>query len=120
MPVRKAFNPFYLLLVVVGVAFCITASAFGLMALREVRGPQTFAAAEEGAADAHPLLALMQTHGMTILLVELGLLAAFTFAAIGTDQYWTNRGSGTSSSTKESQPEHERAVEENARDKQSA
>ena len=31
-PVKKRVNPFYILLVIVGIAFCITATAYGVMA----------------------------------------------------------------------------------------
>jgi hypothetical protein len=33
----------------------------------------------------------MEQYGFTALMVELGLLAAATIAAIGTDDYWTRR-----------------------------
>jgi len=47
------------------------------------------------AADApegeHPLMVWMSQHGSTALLGELGILAACTFGAIGTDDYWQRR-----------------------------
>lgn len=90
MPQPKPFNPFYFLLAVVGVAFCVSASAFGLMTLRQSRAPQAVLL-EEGPNEVHPLMKLMDQHGMKILLGELGVLAVFSFAAMATDQVHTNR-----------------------------
>ena len=33
----------------------------------------------------------LDTNGFRLLLIELGVLAVFTFAAIATDEYWTKR-----------------------------
>jgi hypothetical protein len=82
----KSRNPFYPLLVVMGIAFAITASAYCVMAFREVRAP----AAMEQAAP-HPLIAWMHDNGTTALLTELGLLAIFVVGAITTDSYWQRR-----------------------------
>ncbi len=75
----KATNPFYAALLVVGVAFAITACAYGVMT---VRGLDPRMADEQG------LVGLMRQHGLAILVVELVLLAVLTAAAIGTDEYW--------------------------------
>lgn len=90
MPQKKPFNPFYFLLAIVGVAFCVTASAFGLMTLRQSRSPQEVLL-EEAQNQVHPLMKLMDEHGMKLLAGELGLLAVFTFGAIGTDQVRLNK-----------------------------
>jgi hypothetical protein len=90
VPQPKPFNPFYFLLAVVGVAFCVSASAFGLMTLRQSRAPQVVLL-EEQQNQVHPLMKLMDEHGMTILMCELGVLAAFSFAAMATDQIHTNK-----------------------------
>lgn len=82
---RAAANPFYVLLVAVGVLFVITACAYGLMTLRGIEP------AESVPGEPHQLMELMDRHGFTLLMVELGVLALATFAAIGTDHWWTAR-----------------------------
>ena len=84
---RKTFNPFYSLLVVLGVAFVVTACAYGLVLLRSTRPMD---ALRSGHAQ-NPLLQLMQRHGQTILFVELGVLLVATVGCIATDDYWERR-----------------------------
>lgn len=85
----KFTNPFYGLLLVAGLAFAMTAVCYGVMAFRAARP----VAAADGAKanEQHPLLVWMSKHGEKTLLVELAFLAAFTFAAIGTDDFWQRR-----------------------------
>lgn len=80
---KPAINPFYVLLVILGVIFVITASAYGVMALWGIKGVDPL----EGGG----LLKFMHEHGESMMLVELALLAVATFGAMGTDQYWQNR-----------------------------
>ena len=90
---KKSANPFYVLLVLAGMLFAITATAYGVMAFREAR-PAEKAGATDASTDAtreHPLMAWMNRHGEKALLMELTLLALCTFAAIGTDEYWQRR-----------------------------
>lgn len=82
MPAAKATNPFYALLLVVGVVFAISACAYGVMTVRGL-DPQR---ADEGG-----LVGLMDQHGLTIMVVELVLLGLLTVLAIGTDEYWSRR-----------------------------
>lgn len=84
---RKTFNPFYSLLVVLGVAFVVTACAYGLVLLRSTRP----ADAMRSGHSQNPLLQLMQRHGQTILFVELGVLLVATVGCITTDNYWERR-----------------------------
>jgi uncharacterized membrane protein len=79
----RPINPFYPLLVVVSVIFVVTACAYGMMALRAI-SPAT-------ADDRHPLLEFLDRRGMWLLLVEVAVLAAVSFLAMGTDRYWTAR-----------------------------
>ena len=82
---QKAFNPFYPLLIAAGLAFAITATAYGVMILRKIEpvvGP--------GETE-HRLIQFMDEHGFTVLMVELGVLAFATFAAISTDSWWIAR-----------------------------
>jgi len=85
-PSRKSTNPFYALLVVIGLAFVVTAAAYGVMATREAR-----AAATGQSVAGHPLMHWMHEHGNTALLAELALLGVCTFGAIGTDEFWQRR-----------------------------
>jgi hypothetical protein len=84
---KKAFNPFYPLLVAAGLAFSITACAYGVMTVKMLHP----AGAEEVRQADVGLLPFLDRHGMTLLLSELGALAVLTFAAIGTDDFWTRR-----------------------------
>jgi hypothetical protein len=58
------------------------------MAFREA---QPAAARQADAAGKHPLMDWMSRHGEMALMSELGFLALFTFAAIGTDDFWQKR-----------------------------
>ncbi|MBX3414417.1 MAG: hypothetical protein KF708_17145 [Pirellulales bacterium] len=83
-------NPFYIVLIVAGIAFAVTACAYGVM---------TFLAMQSNYADTKTgLLAFLEEHGGTLLAVELGLLAIATFAAIGTDSYWERRAAARDAS----------------------
>jgi hypothetical protein len=84
----KSKNPFYALLVVVGILFAVTATAYCVMAFREAR-PMVADAKEP--APPHPLVAWMNENGERALVIELGLLAVFVVGAITTDNYWQGR-----------------------------
>jgi hypothetical protein len=80
-------NPFYAVLVVAGVIFFVTACAYGVMAFRAV-SPRTQVAETAG----HPLLRFLDDYGGRLLAAEVVVLALASFAAMGTDDYWTRRG----------------------------
>ncbi|HEX2473377.1 MAG TPA: hypothetical protein VHK01_01450 [Lacipirellulaceae bacterium] len=89
---NKFANPFYALLLAAGIAFALTATAYGVMAFREARpAPLDAAVIHADATVEHPLMAWMSDHGEAALLTELGFLAVFVFGAIGTDDYWQRR-----------------------------
>jgi hypothetical protein len=93
---KKFANPFYSLLLVAGIAFALTATAYGVMAFREAR-PAAADAVQATTSVEHPLMNWMSQHGEAALTIELVALAIFTFGAIGTDDYWQRRartGSG--------------------------
>jgi hypothetical protein len=83
MPAPKRRNPFYILLVPVGVAFVVTAAAYYVMAFQSVN-PVRDAAGNQ----AHPLFKWLRAHGDTVMLIELAGLAVLTVAAIATDHIW--------------------------------
>jgi hypothetical protein len=88
----KSKNPFYALLVVAGIAFVLTATAYCVMAFRDVRPVAAAHERDEPAAD-HPLDTWMRKNGDTALLAELAFLALFTVGAITTDDFWQRRAS---------------------------
>ena len=90
-PSRKSANPFYVLLIIAGLSFAMTATAYVVMAFRDSHAREEAIATDAAAvatSDEHPLMVWMRHHGDAALLTELGVLAICTFAAIGTDSYW--------------------------------
>jgi len=79
---HKIVNPFYAALVVVGLAFALTACAYTVMSFRHL---------DPHSLDEPGLSTLMKEHGLVILAVELGLLTVLTIAAISTDDFWSRR-----------------------------
>lgn len=85
MAERKSSNPFYGLLVVVGVVFTVTACAYGVMTVRGLKPDET-------EATPSGLMTFLDRHGMPLLMGELGVLALTTFLAMATDDFWSRRG----------------------------
>lgn len=81
-----ATNPFYVVLVLAGIAFCVTACAYGVMAFRDVRGGAAVIEADTGG-----LMGFLDRHGAALLAAEVAVLAAATVAAMWTDRFWTRR-----------------------------
>ena len=84
MPAKKSLNPFYILLIPVGLVFVVTAFAYGFMAFQAVNAVR----AEAGRHAGHPLFQWLRVYGDMALLVELAVLAVLTVGAIATDRYW--------------------------------
>ena len=74
-----------MLLVLVGVAFVISACAYGVMAYGAVWG------VERDGGSGRGLMRFMDEHGAVLLGVELLLLGLCTVGAIGTDEFWQRR-----------------------------
>lgn len=91
---KERTNPFYVALLIAGIAFAVTACAYAMMIVVKQRGGSN--------GPEHPLINLMEEQGLVILLVELGLLTVFTFAAIGTDEWWQGTGDKTKASADKS------------------
>jgi hypothetical protein len=85
---REAFNPFYAVLIVAGIAFAITACAYGVMTFVSLRGAE---AGQNPAALNSSVGKFMNDHGEALLGGELLLLAVATVGAISTDRYWQRR-----------------------------
>jgi len=85
-PVAKAkepINPFYALVIVVGVAFCITTFAYYTMAYRA--SAPAVAEVDRGPG----LMSLVDRYGVQTMGTELGLLGAATFGAMWLDRLRT-------------------------------
>ncbi|HAY81947.1 MAG TPA: hypothetical protein DCY79_19260 [Planctomycetaceae bacterium] len=107
MASKKINNPFYFLLVIVGCAFALTACAYFVMTTM-ARDATTWQEVDSGG----PLMAWMDQYGFTLMVVELALLAVFTFAAIATDEYWTKKGvTDRRADAEQSAPEAEDSTE---------
>ncbi|MBX9790560.1 MAG: hypothetical protein K2Y37_16700 [Pirellulales bacterium] len=78
---RERFNPFYVLLIGAGIAFSVTACAYGVMAFRALRvgAPQVEAAGQGG------LLVFLDQYGAAIMGIELVVLGICTFCAMALD-----------------------------------
>ena len=73
---KEPVNPFYVLVVIFGVLFLITACGYGTM---------TYRAIAPGAATPHPLMEFLDTYGVQAMAAELVLLGAVTFGAMWLD-----------------------------------
>lgn len=80
MPKPKAKNPFYILLMIVGTLFALTACGYGAMTVR-MSQPHAISPGDR----------FFDAYGLWLMVGELLLLTALTFLAIGTDNYWTRR-----------------------------
>lgn len=81
-------NPFYAVLVIAAVLFCLTAFAYGAMAARALQPTRL----GEASASGTQLMAWIDRHGFRLMLIQLAVLAIATVAAITTDEYWEKRG----------------------------
>ena len=85
---RPRTNPFYILLVVIGIAFTVTACAYFVMALRGSGTGGLLGRAAEAGESAQVLLEFLDHHGLRLMVGELVLLALATCGAIFTDGWW--------------------------------
>jgi hypothetical protein len=72
-------------LVLVGVAFAVTAFAYCVMAFRAISPASAGSASTSGTS----LMQWLDAYGLWLMLGELVLLAISSFAAMATDRYWT-------------------------------
>ena len=84
MSLKKWKNPFYTLLIPVGMVFVITAFAYGFLAFVEVNATNP----EARAQSRQQLGTWLNAHGTDLLIWELGVLAILTVGAIATDHWW--------------------------------
>jgi hypothetical protein len=82
---KKRGNPLYALVVAAGLAFTLTACAYGVLMVRSMNRDASSSVASS------PLLAFLDRHGFKLLMGELALLGVASVAAMATDDYWTKR-----------------------------
>ncbi len=99
---KEPYNPFYVLLVVLGIVFLITACAYTAMAYRAI---SPLAGQDVGS---HELTAFLDRHGLRMLSIELLLLAAATFGAMWLDRFRARRDTLVSPEQTEATTDDER------------
>lgn len=88
---KEPTNPFYVLVVVLGTAFVLTACAYGTMTYRAVRASRPQPGDAVAQAAENPLMKLMNERGLEIMVGQLVLLGVATFGAMWLDQVRSNR-----------------------------
>jgi hypothetical protein len=86
LSLKKFKNPFYTLLIPVGLVFVLTVFAYGFMAFMEVNATKREVRDQAN----HPLFTWLDANGTRLVLWELGILGVLTVGAIATDSWWTN------------------------------
>jgi hypothetical protein len=84
---KQPVNPFYVVLLLVGIAFFLTASTYFVMTLRADRLGRD----AENVSQSNALMQFMHERGGQVLAIELGLLGLCTLAAMASDGYWSRR-----------------------------
>ena len=85
---KKPTNPFYVLLLLAGSAFAITACAYGVMTVRQLSAGRSARWREPvEAPPSQGFDTLVDRYGHTALAIELVLLGIGTVGAIAFDQY---------------------------------
>ena len=97
---RRALNPFYPILVVMGVLFSITALAYGVMSTVALNRPEIAFASDR---TPNSWFLLIDQHGFSLMMIELAVLFAATVLAISTDDYWASRSAALSDDLDEHQ-----------------
>lgn len=85
MPKRNPINPFYVLLLLSGCAFAVTACAYGVMTVRQLHRTRQAIEATDSFTE------VVDEHGVSVMIVELVLLGIGTVGAIGYDQHLDKR-----------------------------
>jgi len=83
---KKKKNPFYTLLIWVGVVFAVTATSYGVMTVTYLRASEEITELSDPAETYHPLFRFLDKNGFDLMLAELGVLGVLTFAAIAYDE----------------------------------
>jgi hypothetical protein len=86
MSLKKWKNPFYALLIPVGMVFVVTVTVYFLMASVEVNATNP----EIRAHLRDPIFEWINKNGTKAVTWELAILGVLTVGAIGTDHWWTS------------------------------
>lgn len=87
MTKKKPTNPFYVLLLLAGVAFAVTACAYGVMTVRQLQaGRMARRMPVDDIETSASFNQVVDEHGLTAMIAELVLLGIGTFGAIAYDQ----------------------------------
>ena len=84
---QKPTNPFYIVLLIAGVIFVVTACSYIVMT---INARDMSLGGQENPSNQR-FVEIVDRYGFAALMIELGVLAGATFAAIATDEYWTRR-----------------------------
>ena len=102
---KQTANPFYYVLLVVGVTFALTACAYSVMTVHKMEPSPTPAGSTAGTW----IIEFMDDHGATTMITELVVLAVATGAAIGTDRIRARRTKSCNASGSVKRSESERS-----------
>ncbi|MBC8354784.1 MAG: hypothetical protein H8E66_22620 [Planctomycetes bacterium] len=83
----KPTNPFYIVLLIAGVLFVVTACSYFVMTIKG--RDASFGGREDPSSKR--FVEIVDRYGFAALMIELGVLAGATIAAMATDEYWTRR-----------------------------
>ncbi len=81
---RRFRNPFYVGVVVTAILFCLTAFAFVVLTIHDLRSADPATVSSGG----RWLLEVLDQYGFRVMMFELAVLAVFCVAAMATDQAW--------------------------------
>ena len=111
MPKRKRINPFYILLLLAGAAFAVTAVAYGVMTARSLQASRLHGfdlpnrpSIELADIENDRFGRFVDQYGSTIMIVELALLTIGTFGAIAYDQRLDRKEAEENPSTGNEEP----------------
>jgi integral membrane sensor domain MASE1 len=94
---KALYNPFYVLLLVAGLAFVVTACAYGVMAFRGTKGETLW-------QESPGLLVFLDRHGALVMGIQIGVLAVASAGAMLTDNFWKRRAERYAPSERASPP----------------
>jgi hypothetical protein len=100
---KEPINPFYVLSGIVGVAFTITACGYLILMWRANEGKGL----SSDTGEVHPLMSLLDKHGLVILGVEVLLIGIVSIAAIVLDHFRGKRITRQAAEDSKSEIKHE-------------
>ena len=118
MSPKKNINPFYVLLLLSGTAFAITAMAFGVMTVRGLQAsrmagyvPIEGSESQLSYDDDGSFDRFMDRRGTQLLIIELAILAISTFGAIAYDRMLDRRNENSPPQERSTSPTYSESRE---------